>query len=116
MMCREVDDLRHDLAVFLLNGLNTPWVLSRLRLMLNLVFVSLYLRLSRIFFKLMVTRVGQISGWSYQTTSDDRISTICLILPNEFLGISEESRGKPRNFHFLMHTICRLAGICHEMQ
>ena len=32
--------------------------------------------------------------------SDDRISTIFFILPNEFLCISDESRGKPRNFRF----------------
>ena len=38
MMCREVEDLRHDLGIFLLNELNTPWVLSRLRLKLNFWF------------------------------------------------------------------------------
>ena len=31
--------------------------------------------------------------------SDDRIPTICLILPNELLCISKESHGNPRNFH-----------------
>ena len=62
MMSREVEDLRHDFDIFLLNGLNTPWVLSILRLMLNLVVVSLYLRLNRIVFNLTVTRVGQTSG------------------------------------------------------
>ena len=88
-----------------------PWVLSRPRLMPKSILVSLYLRLSRIIFKLTVTRVGKILGWSYQTTSDDRIPAICLILPNDFLGVSEESRGKPRNFRFLMQSICRLAEV-----
>ena len=108
MRCREVEDLRHNFGGFLLNGLNTPWVLGRLRLMLNLVLVLPYLRLSRIVFKLTVTRVGQTSGWSYRTTLDYRIPTIYSILPNDFLGIPERSRGKPRNFRFLMQYICRL--------
>ena len=38
MMCREVEDLTHGFGNFRLNGVNTPWVLSRLTLMLNFWF------------------------------------------------------------------------------
>ena len=38
MMCREVEDLRHGFGGFLLNEPNKPWVLSRLRLMINFGF------------------------------------------------------------------------------
>ena len=73
------------------------------------IWFSSILGLLEYVFKSTVTRVGQTSEWSYRTTPDDRIPTIYSILPNDFLGISERSRGKPRNFRFLMQTICRLA-------
>ena len=38
MMCRDAEDLRHSFGNFVLNGLNTPWVLSRHRIILIFCF------------------------------------------------------------------------------
>ena len=76
------------------------WCWAILGRCLNSDLVLLYPRMTRIGTKVTVTRVGQTSGEATKQRLMTAFQLFVLILPNELFGISEESRGKPRNFRF----------------